>query len=383
VTASCIALWRLTHFIPMPGVSPLLLQQLLEAAPGQQGIFVGSPVYSVSIGHMGLNPWFNAVIVLLLLGFVSPRLHFRIRANPSTWLRGTSLILASGQAYGLSILLQSTNPPAIGDMTWFGRVVVMSSLVGATMLLVFLGEVVDEHGFGFGRMPFLFFSITIAGDLLPRLAGSVGGPIELNPGYLLAVGLVVLAAVGVTGLTVAGLLAHRTVGQGKQPRSVPLIVSGILIPPIVAASVVFLPIVLANFMLSGPAGSDARAVGVFVRAYWQPYGSSVAGNAAYLAVSALMIIASGMFVVALRYASSTRVQRVAIRLSVAGGFLLATLIVGVPELLYLLTGVAGYPHRLGMTDIVLYVGIGWPALVLVAMWRAGVKRPRAPVQSAI
>ena len=163
-TIGALIVFRFLSFIPLPGVNPLVLEDLYDTARG--GIldlfntFSGGSLERMSLIALGVMPYITASIVVQLAASLHPALAAlkkegatgRQKLNQYTRY-GTVFLcaiqgwfLASGlEAYGAQSGLQAVVQP--GVMFRVGAVV---SLVGGTMFLLWLGEQITSRGIGNG-----------------------------------------------------------------------------------------------------------------------------------------------------------------------------------------------------------------------------------------
>lgn len=163
-TIGALIVFRFLSFIPLPGVNPLVLEDLYDTARG--GIldlfntFSGGSLERMSLIALGVMPYITASIVIQLAAALHPSLAAlkkegasgRQKLNQYTRY-GTVFLcaiqgwfLASGlEAYGAQSGLQAVVQP--GVMFRIGAVI---SLVGGTMFLLWLGEQITSRGIGNG-----------------------------------------------------------------------------------------------------------------------------------------------------------------------------------------------------------------------------------------
>ena len=163
-TIGALIVFRFLSFVPLPGVNPLVLEDLYDTARG--GIldlfntFSGGSLERMSLIALGVMPYITASIVVQLAASLHPALAAlkkegqtgRQKLNQYTRY-GTVFLcaiqgwfLASGlEAYAAQSGLQAVVQP--GVMFRIGAVV---SLVGGTMFLLWLGEQITSRGIGNG-----------------------------------------------------------------------------------------------------------------------------------------------------------------------------------------------------------------------------------------
>jgi preprotein translocase subunit SecY len=160
------------------------------------------------------------------------------------------------QAIGLTALLRNASPPVLGG-GWFEMSIAVITVTTGAMAVMWLGEVMSDHGIGNGT------SMLIYAGIVARLPGTVYGTLT-DISYGNANVVVVLVALVVILAVVAGCVylqegqrrlpvqyAKRMVGNkmyGGQSTFIPLKVNTAgVIPIIFASSVLLFPYTLANF----------------------------------------------------------------------------------------------------------------------------------------
>jgi preprotein translocase subunit SecY len=183
------------------------------------------------------------------------------RRKITQYTRYGTVVLATFQAVGISIALQSQNVSGMPVVIHSGVGFVITaavSLVTGTMFLMWLGEQITERGIGNG------ISLIIFAGIVAGLPSAVGGTLELartgelNPLAILA--LFVLA-VAVTGFVVFVERGQRriTVNYAKRQQGrrmyaaqsthlpLKLNMAGV-IPPIFASSIILFPTTIAQWL---------------------------------------------------------------------------------------------------------------------------------------
>lgn len=285
-TVGALIVFRFLSFVPLPGVNPLILQQLYKQTQG--GIldlfntFSGGSLERMSLIALGVMPYITASIVVQLAASLHPALGAlkkegesgRKKLNQYTRYGAVLLtavqgwFVASGlEAYGASSGLQAVVNP--GVMFRVGAVV---SLIGGTMFLLWLGEQITSRGIGNGTSLIIMAGIvaqmpTFVANLFEGgRTGSIGG------GTI--VGLIVLLVALILLICFMERATRRLLiqypkrasqkGMMQADRShlpLKLNTSGV-IPPIFASSLLLLPLTITQF--AGNSVSPDTAVGSFV-----------------------------------------------------------------------------------------------------------------------
>ncbi len=197
ITLLILAIFRFVAHVPLPGVDLGALQDLFErnALLGMLDMFSGGAMRRLSVAAMGVYPYITASIIMQLMVPVIPRLQAlsqegeagRHRINLIThWL---TVPLAGLSAYGQLIFFQREG--VIESTAALPMATTVLAMVAGTIFLVWLGELITEHGIGNGISIIIFGGI-VAG--LPQLVGQ-GFLAQGQFGGLAAYILIVLATI--------------------------------------------------------------------------------------------------------------------------------------------------------------------------------------------
>ena len=210
-TFGIIALCRLASMIPCPGVNPAGLKAVFSANKGEGGVmdlldlFSGGALEQFAVGALGIMPYISASIILQLMTPVLPPLERMMREGESGHQKYNQIMryvtLAICIIQGVMFASAMSNPRRIGlsagDIPvvinpgfWFVISTVITLTAGA-MLVMWLGEMITEHGIGNGA------SLIITVHIIARL------PLALDSLYKQVFGG---AATGDNQLTVIHLL---------------------------------------------------------------------------------------------------------------------------------------------------------------------------------
>ncbi len=278
-----VLVFRFLSHVPIPLGEPQQLRQLLDNLFNGQQLFgfinllSGGALANFSIMLMGLGPYINASIIMQLLSKAIPKLETLNnegetgRRKINQYTRMLTLPLAIVQSIGIIFLLRQTASAQAGiDITQGAGVIqwvlMVSALTGASIMLMWLGELVSEQGVGNGISLLIFAGIVSS---LPSTAALIiksifvkdakltlfGATLPVS-GRSLAIGLAFLVAtIAISYIIVKLNEAQRTITISYAKR-----VSGnqayggvdsILPVKLIAAGVV--PIIFAVAFLSLPA----------------------------------------------------------------------------------------------------------------------------------
>ncbi len=265
-----LIVYRIGTFIPVPGIDPLVLDQLFKSQQGgilgMFNMFSGGALSRFSVFALGIMPYISASIIVQLMTTVSPQLEALKKEGESgrrkitQYTRYGTLFLAVFQALGIAIALESQAGLVLDPGMAF-RLITVVTLTAGTMFLMWLGEQITERGLGNG------ISIIIFGGIAAGLPSAIGGTLELTRTGAFSIPLVLMLFVAMLLVTALVVFvergqrkilvnyAKRQVGRmvvGGQSSHLPLKLnmSGV-IPPIFASSIILFPATLAGWFGSG------------------------------------------------------------------------------------------------------------------------------------
>jgi len=356
VTALCLGAWRGLEQIAIPSLNASTIAsrlQLVDTSTVLHAIGGGMTFAKYSIVALGVQPYINALIVVTLFRVISARVR-TIEKGPDgavrllRWTRALTVLLAMGQAYGWTILLQVQG--ALPEMDWSARLVVILAVTGGTMVLVLLGEVLDELGLGFGNGVVLIYALGPLATEFHRLAATAAASPSLEALYR-PLGMWTIFSIGVVAASVAVLLAVRRISsnESENPVELRILLSGVLRPPIFATGVLFLPVALANYV-----SVENPGISAWINDHMTSYGTNPWTNTAYTVVNAGLVIGFTYFVVAIDFDNVPQaLSDVFNRLTFICGSFLALSVVVLPVLEWNASIAAGRGIGLNGFDVVL------------------------------
>ena len=307
-TLAMLLLFRLIAHIPVPNIDPTALESLRTALQGNQlaqllNIFAGGALQNLSVAAMGVYPYITAQIILQLLVPLIPALEElrkegeqgRMRLNRITFY--LTIPMALLQAYGQTLTLERSlgtgqalfQTPFDIVNNFFPTFTILVSMLAGTMLLVWLGEQIQERGIGNGVSMIIFAGI-VAG--LPGLIIQAFTTVELG-GIEQIIGLVSFLVIAL-GTIVGIVLMHegqrripvqyakRVRGNrvyGGQSSHIPLKVNMAgMIPLIFAQSIIIFPGTIASYacpeQIAPPEAGVLKQIACFTYQTFSPqYGS--------------------------------------------------------------------------------------------------------------
>ena len=300
-TIGILILYRVGTFVPIPGIDPeqyrLMFEQNSQGILSMFNVLGGGAVERSAIFALNVMPYISASIIMQLMSATIPSLEKLKkeggeagRKQINQYTRYLTVVLATGQA--LAIAIGMNTPSADGatlalDPGPFFVVSTVTTLVGGTMLLLWLGEQITARGIGNGVSLIIFAGIIAA---VPSLLGSgLAASAQTNdftPVFLVTV-LILM------GLTLVVFIersqrrllvqypkrqqGNRMVGGDSSFLPLKLNTAGV-IPPIFASSLLLLPATAASFQ-----AQTGGVLGTLI-AYLQP------GSFVFLAIYSAMII---------------------------------------------------------------------------------------------
>ncbi|MEM8855476.1 MAG: preprotein translocase subunit SecY, partial [Pseudomonadota bacterium] len=238
------------------------VQQSSGTFLGMFNLFSGGALEQLSIFALGIMPYISASIIIQLLTTVVPKLEQlkkegeQGRKQINQYTRYGTVILATVQAYGISVGLESAGT-IVTDPGWFFRFTTVLTLVGGTMFLMWLGEQITSRGVGNG------ISLIIFAGIIAELPSAIAGTLELGrQGALstpLILGVILMAIVVIAFIVFVERAQRRLIIQYPRRQvgnrmfqgdsshlPLKLNTAGV-IPPIFASSLLLIPATLTSF----------------------------------------------------------------------------------------------------------------------------------------
>jgi len=187
-TLAIIVVYRIGTHIPIPGVDYKNVQQCMDVASSNRGLFSlinmfsGGALLQITIFALGIMPYITASIILQLLTVVIPRLEALKKegqagtAKITQYTRYLTVALAILQGTGLvatarSGALFSGCPVAsqiVPDQSIFTTITMVVTMTAGTGVVMWLGELITDRGIGNGMSVMIFTQViaVIPGELL-------------------------------------------------------------------------------------------------------------------------------------------------------------------------------------------------------------------------
>jgi preprotein translocase subunit SecY len=260
---AALVVFRLGSFIPVPGVNPEAMSNLVNGngLMDMFNMFSGGALSRFSVFALGVIPYISASIVFQMMGSVIPSLQGLRKEGESgkrkmtMYTRYATVGLAAFQSFGIAVALQSQVASGGAPVVYTpGFGFIMSSVVGltaGTMFLMWLGEQMTERGIGNG-ISLLIFAGIVAG--LPAAVVHTLGMASNGELTVLKLLMVVALVLAVTAFVVFMERAQRRITVNYARRSggqraymnqtshLPLKINMAgVIPPIFASSLLMFP----------------------------------------------------------------------------------------------------------------------------------------------
>lgn len=259
-----LAVFRALAAIPIPGVNVAALGNFLA---GNQffsllNLFSGGGLSNLSIVMLGVAPYITGSIIMQLLTMIFPSLKELYheegeagRRKFAQYSRLLSVPLAILQGFGLLSLLRSQG--ILGDLALSGQIINVVVITAGSLLLMWIGELINEFGIGNG------VSLIIFAGIVSRLPSTISQlyftfSADQIPLYLVFIAVAIIIIAGVVIVTEAErpipiTYAKRVRGSkmyGGVSTYLPLRLnqSGV-IPIIFALSILLFPQMITNFLI--------------------------------------------------------------------------------------------------------------------------------------
>ena len=383
-TLFILAVYRVGVFITIPGVNRVEMEHVVSKGGsgsflGMFNMFSGGALEQFSIFTLGIMPYVTSSIVMQLLTVVVPKLdqlnkegeQGRRRINQLT--RYGTVLIAIVQAWFAASYVESLSrggAEVVLDPGLGFHLITVITMVTGTVVIMWFGEQITEHGIGNGSSMIIFAGIVAAmpDGITQFLVGGSG------PG-----GLTVMFIALLVILTIAAICyferSHRRIPVQYTKRQVgrkmysgaqsylplKINVSGV-IPPIFASSILMFPAQIANMADSGwlqefssimnPTDWRYNAIFTLMIIFFAFFYTSVVFNPVDVADN---LKKSGGFIPGIRPGKHTAqyIERVLSRITFAGALYLSVVCM-IPALLQKYMSV---PFQFGGTGLLIVVGV--------------------------
>ena len=389
-TGMILLLFRIGAAIPVPFLKPDILKTYISGDNNWLGyidLLSGGAFSNSTLFALGISPYITASIVIQLLAVAIPALEQLAKEGEegrkilNKYTRYCTVALGLLQSVAYYFLMRNYGALTYteGPAMYFSAVVIITSFLAGSMLVMWMGEQIDNKGIGNGISMILFAGIvsrasSMVNTVITELYLAINGimkywfivPFTLVL-FLAAIVFIVIMTNAERRIPVQ--YAQRVVGRkmyGGQSTHIPIKVnmSGVL-PVIFASSILSIPSTIAGFMNVDPDGIMGKILSVIRYDHW-----------VYAVLYFFLIMAFNYFYISIQYnpmeiANNLRKNngtipgirpgkptaeffaRVVSKVTVVGGIFLAIIAIG-PILLSQLMGIN---ISLGGTSIIIVVGV--------------------------
>ena len=389
-TGMILLLFRIGAAIPVPFLKPDILKTYISGDNNWLGyidLLSGGAFSNSTLFALGISPYITASIVIQLLAVAIPALEQLAKEGEegrkilNKYTRYCTVALGLLQSVAYYFLMRNYGALTYteGPAMYFSAVVIITSFLAGSMLVMWMGEQIDNKGIGNGISMILFAGIvsrasSMVNTVITELYLAINGimkywfivPFTLVL-FLAAIVFIVIMTNAERRIPVQ--YAQRVVGRkmyGGQSTHIPIKVnmSGVL-PVIFASSILSIPSTIAGFMNVDPDGIMGKILSVIRYDHW-----------VYAVLYFFLIMAFHYFYISIQYnpmeiANNLRknngtipgirpgkptaefIARVVSKVTVVGGIFLAIIAIG-PILLSQLMGIN---ISLGGTSIIIVVGV--------------------------
>ena len=384
-TLGLLAVYRVGSHVRVAGIDPEKLAELWQTVAssllGVLDLFSGGNLQKISVFALGIMPYITASIILQVMTPVFPSLQALQKEGElgqrriTQYTRYLTVFLAAVQALGYTYAFHSNaiGSSSTGNLVKFnlGNVIlVVITLTAGATLLMWMGELITQRGIGNGMSLLIFASILTSAPagISAWWQGSTFEKLSLPIVVFLVIVAVVYVQEGIRKIPIQyakRMVGRRMTSGGSTYLPLRVNMAGV-IPVIFAAAIMAFPPTVGQLVPWGIAHDLAR--------FLQPGGwPFLIGEAVlifgftffYVAVifnsieQADNLKKNGGFVPGVRPGRPTAqyLERVLVRLTVAGGLFLATVAV-LPSLFIKYGGFSTATARaLGGTSVLIVVGV--------------------------
>jgi preprotein translocase subunit SecY len=383
-TAAILAIYRFGSYLPAPGVNSDALSEALKNQGGIFGllsVFSGGGLSRLGVFALGIMPYITASIILQVMTPVFPSLQALQKEGElgqrriTQYTRYLTVALASLQALGYTYAFHSNalGGSSTGNLVSFnlGNVIlIVVTLTAGATLLMWMGELITQRGVGNGMSLLIFASILTSAPagISAWWQGSTFEKLSLPVVVFLVIVAVVYVQEGIRKIPIQyakRMVGRRMTSGGSTYLPLRVNMAGV-IPVIFAAAIMAFPPTVGSLLPWQFAKDMAR---FFTPGGW-PF---LIGEAVlifgftffYVAVvfnsieQAENLKKYGGFVPGVRPGRPTAqyLEKVLVRLTVAGGLFLAAVAV-LPSLFIKYGGFSTATARaLGGTSVLIVVGV--------------------------
>ncbi len=301
-TLGIIALYRLGCFIPTPGINGKELAEFFDRIAKTTGggnvftimnMFSGRSLEKLTVFSLGVMPYISSSIIMQLLTAVIPTLEKLSKEGRTgyqqinQYTRYGTVVLAVIQSFFIALWLESPQAfqglQIVDNPGWGFRISTLVTLTTGTLVIMWLGERIQEQGVGNGMSLIITAGILSAApaaveQTIMLLSSKAPGGAQLQPLAVLMMGFFFVSVVLATTLIsqaqrrIPVQYARRMVNNrayGGQNTFIPLKVDTAgIIAIIFAQSIILFPATVASFI---PAQGLHSFASYLARGHWPYY----------------------------------------------------------------------------------------------------------------
>ena len=221
VTIALLVVYRIGFHVPVPGINPHNVEEFFKGLGGGLkdilGTFAmlsGGSLANCTLFALGIMPYISAEIIFQLLTKVVPSLEELSKEGESgrrrirQYSRYTTAVICVVQSiFVVNLLVQwKIVPPQ--DAGFGFTVVAVITLTAGTFFLMWLGEMITEHGIGNGVSLIIMAGIVAS---LPQAILTMVEHARVDNTYMFAIIFVLVAFLGITAAIVMITLGQRQI----------------------------------------------------------------------------------------------------------------------------------------------------------------------------
>ncbi|MCC6382327.1 MAG: preprotein translocase subunit SecY [Dehalococcoidia bacterium] len=315
-TLAMLVVFRFVAHVPVPNVDRTALEDAFKgnAILDFLSIFSGGALQNLSVAALGVYPYITASIIMQILTPLVPSLRNlqeegeQGRRRIQLYTHWLAVPMAFVQGYGQILFINGQSGDVIRDFgfqnDFLGTLATLFTLSAGTMFLVWIGELITEHGIGNG------VSVIIFGGIVARIPSLIP---NISTASIIGIVAIAFFALALTFLIVyfqeatrrvpvqyarsafRGGKMYRQQGQSHIPLRVNM--AG-MIPLIFAFSIMILPATVATYFTNS--GGFVEAVANFFVDNFQG-GRGGTGTGPYWIVLFILVIVFTFFYTMVQY----------------------------------------------------------------------------------
>ncbi len=315
-TLAMLIVFRFVAHVPVPNVDRTALENAFNgnAILDFLSIFSGGALQNLSVAALGVYPFITAQIIMQILTPLIPTLRNlqdegeQGRRRVQLYTHWLSVPMAFVQGYGQILFINQQGGEVIKGFGFnndpMSTIATLFTLTAGTMFLVWIGELIDEHGIGNGVSVIIFGGIVaILPSMIPSLStSSIIGVLTI---VAIAFGLIFVIVyfqeaqrrvpVQYARSAFRGGRMYRQQGQSHIPLRVNM--AG-MIPLIFAFSIMILPATVASYFTTS-SGWVKTVADFFLNQFQGGRGGS--GTGWYWAILFVLVVVFTFFYTMVQY----------------------------------------------------------------------------------